>query len=85
MNNIYLYFYNAIEESINSTDEEGINWYASSKNCNIRSYFSGYIQRGILYSCDEFTKDFAIGRVSELTNLFEEARKDAYQNYIDNR
>lgn len=85
MNNIYLYFYNALQESINSTDEEGTDWYASPKICNIRSYFGGYIQRGMLYSCDEFTKEFAIGRISELTNLVEEARNDAYQNYVDNK
>ena len=81
--NFYNYAYNCLREAIFATDEEGAKWY-NSDECTIDNFFGDDVYNGILYNSSEYTKANEIGRVSVLGVVFEEARIDAYNTWLEN-
>ena len=84
--NFYDYAKNAIEESIKAlgNHEDVKNYYGDSEQCTIESYFASQISGGNVYDhFEEYTEEFLIGSVEDLTEDFEKARKQAYQDYLD--
>lgn len=80
----YNYAYKCLRESIFSTDQEGAKWY-NSPECTINNYFGDDVYNGILYNSSDYTNENEIGTVSELADIFDAARAEAYQTYLDNK
>lgn len=80
------YAFNAIKESINATDIQGaVSYYGSPSECTIESYFGSQISDGKVYdSFEEHTEDEYIGSIEDLREAFEEARKEAFKNWLEN-
>ena len=81
--NFYNYAYNCLKEAIFATDEEGAKWY-NSDECTIDNFFGDDVYNGMLYNSSEYTKANEIGKVSVLAVVFEEARIEAYETWLEN-
>lgn len=81
--NFYNYAYHCLREAIFATDEEGAEWY-NSDECTIDNFFGDDVYNGILYNSSDYTKANEIGSVSVLAVVFEEARIEAYETWIEN-
>lgn len=83
--NFYDYTFNEIKESINATDIKGaVSYYGNSSECTIESYFGSQITDGKVYdSFEEHSEETLIGSIEDLREVFEEARKEAYQNWLE--
>lgn len=84
--NFYQYAFNAIRESLRTIDTKGaISYYGNPSECTIESYFGSQITDGNVYdSFEEHSEDKCIGSIEDLREAFEEARKEAYQNWFEN-
>lgn len=84
--NFYQYAKDSIKESIYSLNdhEEVLNFYGNPGQCTIECYFSNEIHNGKLYiyadCCEE---ELLIGEVDDLREEFEMARKDAFEEYLE--
>lgn len=82
----YKYALNAISDSISALGAASdiINYYGNPDECTIESYFSNQICNGNIYDAVCFYEnEFLIGKVENYRSIFESARQEAFQNWIN--